>query len=164
MTNSIFSGVSLKARFAVWSMTIGAIAVPTLLMVTLGRSEPIARNSVFGCYTANNSPALLIRNDAVHTVEPALRTLDYVAEASKTSYQLNVRPALALATQSNGRYAFVEQQGTGYFWPLLPANGKNRNRIRHPKEFSGLFEVYATDGARITYRRVSGSKVCRNVG
>lgn len=159
MNGGLFSGVSPATRVVFLGMTMGAIAVPMLLVMILARPEPIARNSVLGCYTASHAPSLDVREDAIHIVEPARRTLSYVAEASKTSYQLNVRPALRLTPQSDGRYVFVQTHGIGYFWPLLPAAGKNRNRVRHPDEYAGQFEV-AADGQRVVYTRVSVSGAC----
>lgn len=105
---------------------------------------------------------MLIRHDAIHIIEPARRKFSYVAEASKTSYKLSVKPALALSRQPNGRYIFVDRQGIGYFWPLLPAGGKNRNRVRHPKEYAGQFEVAAI-GNSVVYTRTSEPSSCRDV-
>ena len=143
-----------------------AMVAPLLFMVTCSKSEPISRVSVQGCYTAPNAPALLIAEDAIHIIEPARRKFKYVAEASKTSYQLSVEPALGLALQPDGRFQFVQDVGVGYFWPLLPANGKNRNRVRHPEEYAGKFKMsaFANNGFQdVIYTRTSVADVCRDV-
>ncbi|WP_143074977.1 hypothetical protein [Sphingobium sp. AP50] len=159
--NGFFSGMSFRAQLAGWSMIAAAMIVPMFLMVVLGRSEPIDRISVYGCYAAPNAPALLIRDDAIHIIEPAKRKFSYVAGASKTSYQLSVKPALALSRQPDGRYIFVDRDGVGYFWPLLPANGKNRNRVRHPEEYAGQFKVAAIGGT-VLYTRTAEPHACRD--
>lgn len=160
--HDFFSGMSFKAKLAGWSMIGGAMVVPFLLMATIERSEPMARSLVYGCYVASHAPALLIRDDAVHIIEPARRKFSYVAERSKISYQLNVRPALALSPQPDGSYIFVERVGVGYFWSLLPVGGKNRNRVRHPEEYGGRFEVAAI-GPPIVYTRTTDPSACRTV-
>jgi hypothetical protein len=160
MTDGIFHGVPLRIRIIFLGMCMSAIAVPILLIMAFVRPEPIERSYVFGCYTSSHAPSLDVREDAIHIIEPARRVLEYVAEPSKTSYQLRVRPALKLAHQPNGRYAFVQTQGYGFFWPLLPVEGQNRNRVRHPNEYAGRFEV-ATDSERIVYTRQSLNGSCQ---
>lgn len=159
--DDFFSDMSFKAKLAGWSMIGAAMVIPFLLMATIGRSEPMAGSLVYGCYVAPNAPALLVRDDAVHIIEPARRKFSYVTERSKTSYDLNVRPALALSLQPDGSYIFVDQVGVGYFWSLLPAGGKNRNRVRHPEEYGGQFEVATAGvGPSIIYTRTTDHSAC----
>lgn len=160
MISELFEGVSTKVRLVVLGMTIGAIALPMLLIMIFVRPEPFARSSVIGCYTAPGAPSLDVRGDAIHIIEPARRAMKYIVEPSKVSYQLQVSPALILKPQPSGHYAFVATQGIGFFWPLLPTEGQNRNRIRHPSEYAGRFEV-ATEGERIVYTRQTLSRACR---
>lgn len=164
MATSLFQDIPLKAKIIGW----GIIFVPLAALVFAGaillRPESIDQRLVWGCYVAHDAPPLDIREDAIYIVEPARRKFSYIAQPSKTSYELNVRPARALSPQPSRRYAFVDRRGDGYFWPLLPAEGKNRNRVRHPEEYAGRFEVYAADGARIIYERARASEACRSIG
>lgn len=114
---------------------------------------------MWGCYVADGSPPLDIRRDTIYIIEPARRTFSYIAEPSKTSYQLNVRPALLLTREPTGRYEFSPTRGDGYFWPLLPTPGKNRDRVRHPGEYAGRIEI-AADGGGVVYSRTSDVRAC----
>lgn len=163
MSTSFFDGVPRKVRIAVIAMTLGAVAIPLWFVAVFGGAEPFPRKSVLGCYTAINAPALLIKRDAIHIVEPSRRTFAFVAEPSKVSYRLNVRPALQLSRQSDGTYEFVETNGIGFFWSLLPIKGKNRDRIRHPDEYAGRFRVHASDGTEFIYSREPTAAHCRFV-
>ncbi|MBB5985402.1 hypothetical protein [Sphingobium lignivorans] len=160
MAASLFHDVPLKAKVIGW----GIIFIPLATLVLLGaiflRPEAIDQRLVWGCYVARDAPPLDIREDAIYIIEPARRRFSYVAEPSKTSYQLNVRPALLLKREPTGRYAFASTQGTGFFWPLLPALGNNRDRVRHPQEFAGRIQV-AADGADVVYSRTSDADACR---
>jgi hypothetical protein len=160
MTASIFQDVPLKAKVIGW----GIIFIPLFALVLLGtmflRPEPINQRLVWGCYVAHDAPPLDIREDAIHIIEPAHRTLSYLAEPSKTSYQLNVRPALLLTREPTGRYKFSPTRGVGFFWPLLPAPGKNRDRVRHPEEYAGRIQIVA-DGGEVVYSRTGDADACR---
>lgn len=160
MAASLFRDVPLKAKLIGWGIIVIPLAVLAILAATLLRPEPFDQRLVWGCYVADNAPALDIRKDAIHVIEPARRTFSYIAEPSKTSYQLNVRPALKLTHQPNGHYKFSSTQGIGFFWPLLPAPGKNRDRVRHPTEYAGRIEVAATEGA-VIYSRARKVDACR---
>lgn len=159
MAESLFQDVPLKAKV----IGLGIIFIPLVALVLLStiflHPEPIARRSVWGCYVADNAPPLDIRKNAIYIIEPARRTLSYVAEPSKTSYQLSVRPALLLTREPSGRYAFYPTRGDGLFWPLLPAPGKNRDRVRHPEEFAGLIQI-AADGGGVVYSRTENAEAC----
>jgi hypothetical protein len=160
MPTSLFRDVPLKAKVVGWAI----IFIPLFALVFLGamflRPEPIAQRLVWGCYVADDAPPLDIRKDAIYIIEPARRSLSYVAEPSKTSYQLSVRPALLLTRELSGRYAFVPTRGDGFFWPLLPAPGKNRDRVRHPEEFAGLIRI-AADVGGVVYSRTRDADACR---
>ncbi|QNE05014.1 hypothetical protein [Croceicoccus marinus] len=162
MNTSILNGASWKV-IAFCAMTLGAVAIPLLFIAVFVDAEPFPRDTLFGCYTSANAPALLIESDAIHIVEPSRRTFAYIAEPSKVSYQLNVRPALQLSPLPSGSYVFMETRGTGFFWSLLPVRGKNRDRIRHPNEFAGRFQLYARDGTRFIYSRETTAAECRDV-
>ena len=159
--SDFLNGVPWRARFGGFAMIFGAVAVPLVFITSFVEAEPFPREFVFGCYTSDNAPALLIKSDAIHIMEAQRRTFTYVVEPSKVSYQLNVRPALQLSPSPNGTYEFVETRGIGFFWSLLPANGKNRDRIRHPDEFAGRFDLYATDGSKFIYSRETPVAACR---
>lgn len=160
MPASFFQNVPLKAKVIGWGIIVIPIAALLLLGAIFARPEPIDQRLVWGCYVAYDAPPLEIREDVINIIEPARRTFNYVAEPSKASYQLNVRPALRLKRHTTGRYAFSPSPGIGFFWPLLPAPGKNRDRVRHPKEYAGRIEV-AADGAGVIYSRTSDVGACR---
>lgn len=107
MAASLFHDTPLKAKVIGW----GIIFIPFAALVLLGaiflRPEAIEQRLVWGCYVARDAPPLDIREDAIYIIEPARRTFSYIAEPSKTSYQLNVRPALLLKREPTGRYAFA---------------------------------------------------------
>lgn len=159
MPASFFQNVPLKAKIIGWAIIVIPIAALLLLAGIFARPEPIDQRLVWGCYVAFDAPPLDIRKDAIYIIEPARRTFSYIAEPSKTSYQLNVRPALLLKREPTGRYAFSPTRGFGFFWPLLPATGKNRDRVRHPQEYAGRIEVSA-DGAGIIYSRTNDAGAC----
>lgn len=142
-------------------MTLGPLLLLAVGAMLFLRPEPIKAEAVFGCYTAPKAPALVIGPDAIHIVEPAPRKFNYVAEPSKTSYQLSVQPAWQLTSVTGGGYAFAPSQGTGFFWPLLPLAGKNRDRVRHPSEYAGRFSMFAADGTQVIYTRTDDPAACR---
>ena len=160
MAASFFQDVPLKAKV----IGFGIILMPLAALVLLGaiflRPEAIDQRLVWGCYVAHDAPPLDIREDAIYIIEPARRTFSYVAEPSKSSYHLKVRPALGLKREPTGRYAFAQTNGTGFYWSLLPTPGKNRDRVRHPEEFAGRIEI-AADGASVVYSRTSDADACR---
>lgn len=160
MAFSLLVGVPFRIRIALFTMILGAIAVPIVFMSLFAENEEIKPDMIVGCYTAPGSPPLEVGLSTIRIVEPAARKLSYEPQQSKTSYQLSVRPALQLKPQADGRYRFEQARGIGYFWSLLPEEGENRNRVRHPREYSGRFEVYASDGARLVYVRQATSKLC----
>lgn len=129
-----------------------ALVVAALLFL---RPEPIDQAVVFGCYSANHAPNLSVGAKVIRIVEPDRRALRYVAEPSKEGYDLQVEPALALSPEGDGRLAFKETVGIGFFWPLLPAGARNDLRLKHPSEYGGRFRMYATDGGEVTYSRIS---------
>lgn len=160
MKASFFQDVPFKAKLIGWGIIVIPLAALVILAVTFVRAEPFDQRLVWGCYIADNAPALDIREDAIYIVEPARRTFSYIAEPSKTSFQLNVRPALRLTREPAGHYKFSSTPGVGFFWPLLPAPGKNRDRVRHPSEYAGRIEVSATGGA-VVYSRTNRVDACR---
>lgn len=160
MASSLFQDVPLKAKVIGWGGIFAPIATLAFLAAMFLRPEPINQTLVWGCYVAYDAPPLDIREDAIYIIEPARRTFSYVAEPSKSSYQLNVRPALLLKRDPKGRYEFALTRGIGFFWPLLPAPGKNRDRVRHPEEYAGRIEI-AADGGGVVYSRASDSAACR---
>jgi len=160
MAEPLFHDFPFKAKVLGWGIIVIPLAVLAILAATFLRPEPFDQQLVWGCYVADNAPALDIRKDAIHVIEPAHRTFSYTAEPSKTSYQLNVRPALLLTREPTGRYKFSSTRGIGFFWPLLPAPGKNRDRVRHQSEYSGRIEVAASEGA-VIYSRTSKVGACR---
>lgn len=160
MAFTLLAGVPFRIRIALLAMTLGPIAVPIVFIALFAENEDIKPDLIGGCYTAPRSPPLEVGLSTIRIVEPAARKLSYQPQQSKTSYQLSVRPALQLKPQADGQYRFEQASGIGYFWSLLPAEGKNRNRIRHPREYSGRFEVFASDGTRLVYVRQATSKLC----
>ena len=160
MPASLFKDVPLKAKVIGWGIIVIPLAVFAILAATFLRPEPFNQRLVWGCYVADNAPALDIRKDAIHVIEPARRTFSYIAEPSKTSFQLTVRPALLLTREPAGHYEFSSTRGIGFFWPLLPVPGKNRDRVRHPSEYAGRIEVAAAEGA-VIYTRTSKVDACR---
>jgi hypothetical protein len=160
MMASLFQDVPFKAKIIGWGIIVLPLATLALLAAIFLRPAAIDQRLMWGCYVAEDAPPLDIRSDAIHIIEPARRTFSYLAEPSKTSYQLNVRPALWLTREPNGRYAFSETRGVGFFWPLLPAPGRNRDRVRHPQEYAGRFAV-AADGRTVIYGRTSDTRACR---
>ena len=163
MAFSLLAGVPFRIRIAILAMTLGAIAVPIVLIALFAENEDIKPDMIVGCYTAPGSPPLEVGLSTIRIVEPAVRKLSYEPQQSKTSYQLSVRPSLQLKPQADGQYRFEEAKGVGYFWSLLPEEGKNRNRIRHPREYSGRFAVYASAGKRLVYVRQATSKFCDQI-
>ena len=159
MATSLFQNVPLKAKVIGWGIIFIPFAALVLLGIMFLRPEPIDQRLVWGCYVADGSPPLAIRRDTIYIIEPARRTFSYIAEPSKTSYQLNVRPALLLTREPTGRYEFSPTRGDGYFWPLLPTPGKNRDRVRHPGEYAGRIESGA-DGGGVVYSRTSDVRAC----
>jgi len=159
MATSLFQNVPLKAKVIGWGIIFIPFAALVLLGIMFLRPEPIDQRLVWGCYVADGSPPLDIRRDTIYIIEPARRTFSYIAEPSKTSYQLNVRPALLLTREPTGRYEFSPTRGDGYFWPLLPTPGKNRDRVRHPGEYAGRIEI-AADGGGVVYSRTSDVRAC----
>lgn len=119
------------------------------------RPEPIDQALVYGCYSAAHAPNLSVGPTVIRIIQPDRRALRYVAEPSKTSYELKVEPALALSAQADGTLAFTDAVGTGFFWPLLPADARNGDRLAHPSEYGGRFSMYATNGEEVIYSRVS---------
>ena len=160
MAFSIFAGVPVRIRIAVLTMTMGAVLVPILFVSLFARNEEIEPAMVVGSYTAPGAPPLEIGLTTIRIVQPAGRSLSYQTRQSKTSYHLTVTPALLPKLQAEGQYRFEQARGVGYFWSLLPDEGKNRDRVRHPREYSGRFEVYASDGTRLVYVRQASSKLC----
>ncbi|MDT0507636.1 hypothetical protein [Novosphingobium sp. MMS21-SN21R] len=161
MASSLLSDVSLRVRITFFALTMGAVFVPMVFIALFAKREEIQPSMVFGCYAAPGAPPLEIGLSTIRIVEPGARRLSYEPQQSKTSYQLSVRPALRPKLQADGKYHFEQARGIGYFWSLLPEEGKNRNRIRHPREYSGRFEVYASDGTRLVYVRQATTKLCR---
>jgi len=159
MATSLFQNVPLKAKVIGWGIIFIPFAALVLLGIMFLRPEPIDQRLVWGCYVADSSPPLDIRRNTIYIIEPARRTFSYIAEPSKTSYQLNVRPALLLTREPTGRYEFSPTRGDGYFWPLLPTPGKNRDRVRHPGEYAGRIEI-AADGGGVVYSRTSDVRAC----
>ncbi|MBB5687682.1 hypothetical protein [Sphingobium boeckii] len=160
MAASLFQDVPLKAKVVGWGIIFIPLVVLLLLAAIFLRPEPINQRLVWGCYVAANAPPLDIREDAIYIIEPARRKFSYIAEPSKTSYQLNVRPALLLKRMPTGHYQFLSTRGIGFFWPLLPAPGKNRDRMRHPEEYAGRIQI-AADGGGVVYSRKSDADACR---
>jgi hypothetical protein len=142
-------------------MTMGAVVVPIMLIAFFAKRENLQPGMVVGCYAAPGAPALEIGLSTIRIMQASAPRLSYEPQQSKTSYQLSVRPALKLKPQADGHYRFEQTMGIGYFWALLPEEGKNRNRVRHPRDYSGRFEVYASDGARLVYVRQTTSNLCR---
>jgi hypothetical protein len=160
MAASLFKDVPLRAKLVGWGIIGIPLATLALLAAIFLRPEPIDQRLVWGCYVARDAPPLDVRKDAIYIIEPTRRTFSYIAEPSKTGYQLNVRPALLLERAPNGHYQFLSKQGIGFFWPLLPAPGKNRDRVRHPEEYAGRIEI-AADGGGVVYARTSDADACR---
>ncbi|NLR71351.1 hypothetical protein HGI47_10755 [Novosphingobium sp. ERN07] len=129
-------------------------------IAVFAQNEPFERSQVVGCYVAPQAPSLEIGLNEIRVIELEQRKLNYEPQPSKTSYVLNVRPALQLKPTANGQYTFEQVRGIGYFWSLLPEDGVNRNRIRHPDEYSGRFEIHASDGKRLVYVRQTTSRLC----
>lgn len=160
MAASLFRDVPLKAKVIGWGIIFMPLAALALIAAIFLRPEPIDQRLVWGCYVAHDAPPLDIRKDVIYIIEPARRTFSYIAEPSKTRYQLNVRPALLLERAPTGQYQFLPTRGIGFFWPLLPAFGKNRDRVRHPEEYGGRIEI-AADGGGVVYARTGDADACR---
>lgn len=142
-------------------MTMGAVVVPIMLIAFFAKREDMQPSMVAGCYAAPGAPRLEIGVSTIRIMQASTPRLSYEPQQSKIGYQLSVRPALQLKLKANGQYRFEQARGIGYFWALLPEEGNNRNRVRHPSEYSGRFEVYASDGARLVYVRQTTSNLCR---
>lgn len=159
MAASLFQDIPLKTKVIGWGIIFVPLAALALISAIFLRPEPIDQRLVWGCYVAHDAPPIDIRKDVIYIIEPARRTFSYTAEPSKTSYQLNVRPALLLEHAPTGQHQFLPARGIGFFWPLLPASRKNRDRVRHPEEYGGRIEI-AAEGGGVVYARTSDANAC----
>jgi hypothetical protein len=158
--NGFFDHISRKHLAAGVGIVLGPLAILLILGTIFLQPEPIARETVMGCYGATGAPTLVIERDLIRIREPEARTFEYVAEPDKTGYRLSVKPALGLEPVGARQYAFVQQRGTGYFWTLLPADSGTRSRLRKPEDYGGRFEVVARDGVTVTYTRSAAAGSC----
>ena len=161
MRMDFLEGVSLRQRVVFWGILLG----PLIVLFTVGPFfwgfKPIPRTAVSGCYLAASAPWLLIGPDKIQIGELEQRSFRYVAEPDKEGYRLSVEPALNLSPLPDGRYAFREERGVGYYWDLLADPAGSPRKLRSPGGFGGRFAFIARDGTKIIYARSPDPRACR---
>jgi hypothetical protein len=160
MAASLLQGVPLKARAIGLGIVLGPLVILVLLGAIFLRRAPIDPRLVWGCYVAEGAPALAIEADRIRVLDGTKRALSYVAEPGKEGYRLSVHPALQLKPSARGRYGFVQNPGTGYFWPLLTAGSDNPRSMRLPQDFGGRLGLVAADGTTVMYARSGNERAC----
>lgn len=161
MAATFFQDIPFRAKVVGWGILVIPFAALSLLGAIFLRPDPIDQRLVWGCYIAKNAPDLAIQADLIRIFDGTGRTLSYVAEPAKEGYRLTVRPALQLKPSAEGPYMFVQNRGTGYFWPLLATGSDNPRKVRSPKDFGGRLSLIAADGTPAIYVRSGDATSCR---
>ncbi|WOK35667.1 hypothetical protein [Sphingomonas sp. C3-2] len=154
MAASLFEDVPFKAKVIGWGIISIPLAALAFLGATFLRPAPIEQKLVWGCYTANDAPPIIIENSEIRIIDGTQRSLSYVAGPDKHGYILTVRPALILKVSGDGSYRFEQRRGTGYFWRLLTESSDN---LRKPEDFGGRINVAAEGGPAIYVRSKDGN-------
>lgn len=159
--DTFFAAVSLRGKLIGWGILLGPLIILVVLAQMFLRTEPIAPELVYGCYTAENAPWLEVEPGRILVGDAERHSFAYVVEPAKEGYRLSVSPAMALNPQPDGKYEFRIERGIGYFWPLLPISSDAPRDLRNPKDFGGRFSVTARDGRDVLYVRSSRAETCK---
>ena len=158
--NDFFSSIPFKDAVIGW----GIIVIPLVTLFALAmiflRPQPIDRAAVLGCYVAQGAPALDVTMDAIRIDAPPWQKFTYTVEPFKEGYQFTVEPALNLHPTDNGKYSWFLEKGIGYFWTLLPKNSNDSRMMDSPKDYGGRFQVIASDGASVIFKRTLNVEAC----
>jgi hypothetical protein len=153
-----FNKASPKDRAIAWGILVIPLFTLFILGMMLLRREPMEQRIIWGCYVADGAPALKVERDFIRILDGSGRSLRYSVMPQKDGYSMLVEPALMLVPAAEGRLEFRADQGTGYFWALLPKASNYGRRMRSPDDFGGGFVLVTQGNDNVVYvRTIIGS-------
>jgi hypothetical protein len=111
---------------------------------------PPSNSAVFGCYTAPNSPAILLDASGMHIRQEGYPLIPFHLERSKSGIVLTVEAPIRADKTANGYRFGMNRRGVGWFMHFYRVENGRAYGVFDDRLLEG-FQMLARDGAYLNY-------------
>ncbi|MCP3733660.1 hypothetical protein M9979_02025 [Sphingomonas sp. RP10(2022)] len=154
-----FAGIKLRDKVFGWAIIFTPVLVMLILLKLFYQPESIEARYVYGCYSSNSGPRLLINTKTIMFDQSGVRPTGYVVRQEKQGYSIYPKANIILDRTIDGQFAFVISS-YGTWFPLLPEHYDDPRRLRHLREFSGRFYTFSRQADKVVYSRITPRGAC----
>lgn len=153
-----------RDEFSWFFLGIPAVCIPLfvayLWLWAPSPAKPPINSTVFGCYSASNSPRMRLDGAGMHIQQPGFPIVPFHLEILKTGIALTADAPIR-ADRVGDTYRFgIDSRGEGLFLPFFREEGGHSYGVFDPSLLAN-FQMLATDGTQLNYRPVEQGD-CKN--
>jgi hypothetical protein len=128
-------------------VALGAIAY---VLLSSDRDPALPNATVFGCYVAPNSPAILLNASGMHVRQEGYPTIPFHLERHKTGIALTADKPIRADNTGNGYRFGVDRRGSGWFMDFYRVQDGRTYGVFDERDLEG-FQMLASDGEYLNY-------------
>jgi len=139
-------------------LTVGlALGFGVFLLFRSPPPDPPANGEVFGCYSASEAPDILLDEAGMHVRQGGFSSIGFHLERHKTGIALVAEAPIRADFTAEGYQFAINRSGIGLFLPLFREQDGRTYGMFDQRLLEG-FQMLASDGAWLNYRRADAAK------
>jgi hypothetical protein len=141
---------------------LGAVLGISLFLLFKPNPPPLpAHASVFGCYVAENAPAIMIDDAGINVRQIDAPTVKFRIGRHKIGIHMDPEESISLQNSSKGYRFSFDSERQSLYWPFFRFVGNTRYSVRDENEIGGI-AIVSDEGSIVLFSRSDAGACAAN--